>query len=150
MPRIVREAELTWQGSVARGSGTIGAASSGAFTELPFSLPSRVARTQGKTSPEELLAGAHGACFGMSLANELGQVGVEVERLELRCTITMDEVVGQGHEIVHSAIAAAVTGTGIDDAVLEAARVAADEGCPFSRMLKAAGAGVEITATRGG
>jgi lipoyl-dependent peroxiredoxin len=147
MPRIVREAELSWDGSLARGAGHLTAATSGAFEALPFSLPSRVADPEGKTSPEELLAAAHGACFTMSLGGELARAGATVEHLDVRCTITMDEVEGKGHEIVHSALVATVGGTGLDESVLAAAATAADEGCPFSRLLKAAGAGVDVTAT---
>lgn len=149
MPRIVREAELSWDGTLSRGAGHLTAASSGAFEALPFSLPSRVASPEGKTSPEELLAAAHGGCFTMSLAGELAKLGATVEHLHVHCTITMDEVVGVGHQIVHSAIVATASGEGVEPA-LAAAAVAADEGCPFSQLLKAAGAGVEITATGGG
>ena len=103
MPRIVREAGITWEGNVARGSGAITAASSGAFTALAYSAPTRIGNPEGKTSPEELLAAAHGGCFTMSLASELTQGGTPPERLEVRCVITMDEVEGKGHQIVHSA-----------------------------------------------
>ena len=59
MPRVQREANVTWAGNVARGSGTI-TAGTGAFDELPYSLAARIERPDGKTSPEELLAAAHG------------------------------------------------------------------------------------------
>ena len=71
MPRIVREAEIEWEGNVARGVGAISAASSSAFSGLPYTVASRIAVPEGKTSPEELLAAAHGGCFTMSLASEL-------------------------------------------------------------------------------
>ena len=116
MPRIVREAELSWDGTLSRGAGHLTAASSGAFEALPFSLPSRVASPEGKTSPEELLAAAHGGCFTMSLAGELAKLGATVEHLHVHCTITMDEVVGVGHQIVHSAIVATASGEGVEPA----------------------------------
>ena len=59
MPRIERKAQIVWEGNVARGAGSITAAS-GAFTDLPYSLPSRIGQPEGKTSPEELLAAAQG------------------------------------------------------------------------------------------
>ena len=71
MPRIVREADVAWEGNLARGHGVISAASSGAFIGLSYSLPTRVGDNEGKTSPEEMLAAAHGGCFTMSLAGEL-------------------------------------------------------------------------------
>ena len=58
MPRIERSAEVVWEGNVARGRGLISAAT-GAFTELPYTLATRVGNPEGKTSPEELLAAAH-------------------------------------------------------------------------------------------
>ena len=70
MPRIERTAEVIWEGNVARGLGAI-SAGTGAFSDLPFSLPTRIGQAEGKTSPEELLAAAHAGCLSMSLASEL-------------------------------------------------------------------------------
>lgn len=145
MPRIQREADVRWDGSLSRGEGTLDAASSGAFEGLGFSLPSRVSAPGGKTSPEELLAAAHGGCFTMSLAGELSGAGTPPGHLDVHCTITMDEVEGGGHQIVHSAIAVTATVPGLDEETLAAAAREADEGCPFSTLLRKAGAGVEIT-----
>lgn len=149
MPRIVRDAAVTWTGSMARGRGEISAGSSGVFTALPYSFPTRIGSPEGKTSPEELLAAAHGGCFAMSLANELGALDVVVEQIEVRCTITMDEVEGRGHEIVHSAIVAGARGDGLDAETLDRAIEAADAGCSFSVMLRASGAVVEATKEEG-
>ena len=146
MPRIVREAALTWQGNPARGSGTITAASSGAFEALPYTLASRIAIPEGKTSPEELLAAAHGACFTMSLASELTKAGTPPERLEVRCVVTMDEVEGKGHQIVHSEIDAHGTVPDCDEAGFAQAAEAADAGCPFSALIRAS-ATVGVSAT---
>ena len=74
MPRIERTAKIGWHGNLARGDGLL-SAETGAFTELGFSLPTRIGQPEGKTSPEELLAAAHGGCFAMSLASELSQLG---------------------------------------------------------------------------
>jgi lipoyl-dependent peroxiredoxin len=150
MPRIVREAEVTWTGTMARGNGAITAATSGAFVGLPYSFPTRIGNPAGRTSPEELLAAAHAGCFSMSLAGELSNAAIPPERLEVRCTITMDEVQGKGHLIVGSEIVAHASGPGIDDASLAKPAVAADLGCSFSTLLRAAGASVEITTTTGG
>lgn len=148
MPRIVREAEIVWEGSVARGAGVVRAASSGAFA-LPTTIASRVGDPEGKTSPEELLAAAHASCFVSSLGSELARAGTPPERLDVRCTITMDEVGEQGHRIVDSTIRAAGTVPGCDQAGFEDAARAADQGCPFSALIKAS-ATVTIEATLGG
>jgi len=146
MPRIVREAAASWEGNVARGAGGLDAVSSGAFTALPFSLASRIGSPEGKTSPEELLGAAHAGCFTMSLASELTQAGTPPERLDVRCVITMDEVEGKGHQIVHSEIEAHGTVPGCDDAAFAQAAEAADAGCPFSALIRAS-ATVAVSAT---
>src|SRR4029078_1336704 len=83
MPRVQREANVTWEGNVARGSGAISAAT-GAFDSLPYSLASRVEKPDGKTSPEELLAAAHAACYAMSLAGELAAKGSAPDHVDVR------------------------------------------------------------------
>ncbi|HXF97648.1 MAG TPA: OsmC family peroxiredoxin [Gaiellaceae bacterium] len=138
MPRIVREAEIVWEGSVARGQGVVRACSSGAFA-LPTTLASRVAEPGGKTSPEELLAAAHAACFATSLGSELARAGTPPERLEVRCTVTMDEVQGAGHRIVASAITARGWVPGADAEGFAQAAREADSGCPFSALIRASG-----------
>jgi osmotically inducible protein OsmC len=147
MPRIERTSTITWDGNVARGAGTITAATSGAFDALPFSLPTRIGQAEGKTSPEELLAGAHGGCITMSIASELTQAGTPPGRLDVTCTIVMDEVEGQGHQIVASHVEAVVAADGLDADALPAIVEKADKGCPFSQLLERAGANVQVTAT---
>ena len=146
MPRIERTSRTTWDGNVARGTGTITAVDSGAFTELPFSLPSRIGQAEGKTSPEELLAAAHAGCITMSLASELTQAGTPPGHLDVTCTIVMDEVEGQGHQIVGSNVEAVVALDGLDETALAAVVEKADGGCPFSQLLKRAGAEVHVSA----
>ena len=136
MPRIVREAEIDWEGTTARGSGVVRAASTGSF-ELSATIASRIDVIEGKTSPEELLAAAHATCFVTSLGSELARLGNPPERMHVRCTITMDEVEGAGHRIVSSDIAARAVVPGADEATLAAAAEAADAGCPFSALIRA-------------
>ena len=145
MPHIERTAHVGWDGNLARGAGTLDA-ESGAFARLPFSLPSRVGDPGGKTSPEELLAAAHGGCITMSLAGELTSAGTPPGRLDVAVTIVMDEVEGQGHQIVESHVDFAVAAEGLDEAGLEDAVARADEGCPFSQLLKRGGAEVHVSA----
>ncbi len=148
MPRIVRVAEVAWEGSIARGAGSVVASSSGAFA-LPVTLASRIGEPEGKTSPEELLAAAHAACFATSLGSELARAGTPPEHLDVRCTITMDEVEGRGHLIVHSAIDATGVVPGCDEAGFAQAAEAADAGCPFSALIKAS-ATVSVNASMEG
>lgn len=135
MPRIVREAEIAWEGTTARGSGVVRAVSSGSF-ELPSTIASRVDLVAGKTSPEELLAAAHATCFVTSLGSELARMGTPPERMHVHCLITMDEVEGVGHRIVSSAITAHAVAPGADAASLAQAAEDADAGCPFSALVR--------------
>jgi lipoyl-dependent peroxiredoxin len=148
MPRIERFAEIEWEGNLARGQGLISAGSSGAFSGLAYSSATRIGDPEGKTSPEELLAAAHGGCFTMSLAGELTGKGHPPARLETSCRIVMDEVPGQGHQIVGSDVTVRATVAGIDESTFVDAVRLADEGCPFSALLKRAGATVTIDAAR--
>jgi osmotically inducible protein OsmC len=145
MPRIVREAEIAWEGTTARGSGVVTALSSGSFA-LETTIASRVGEPEGKTSPEELLAAAHASCFVTSLGSELARAGTPPERMLVRCTITMDEVEGAGHRIVASALSARGVVPGCDQAGFAQAAEDADAGCPFSALIKAS-ATVTIDAT---
>ncbi len=147
MPRIVRDADVAWEGNLARGHGALTAATSGAFIGLSYSLPTRIGDPEGKTSPEELLAAAHGGCFTMSRAGELTGAGTPPGRLDVHCRITMDEVEGRGHLIVHSALDVRADVPDVDEEAFAAAVDAAHQGCSFSSLLRDAGVGIDITTT---
>jgi lipoyl-dependent peroxiredoxin len=136
LPKVQREANVTWSGNLARGGGSI-TAGTGAFDELPYSLATRVERPDGKTSPEELLAAAHAACFTMSLAGELTNAGSPPEQLDVTATVTLDEVAGGSHRIVSSELLARARVTGLDPAAFQELAEAASAGCPFSALIEA-------------
>jgi lipoyl-dependent peroxiredoxin len=143
MPRIERTADISWEGNIARGTGRI-TGGTGAFVDLPFSLPARIGNPEGKTSPEELLAAAHGGCLTMSVVSELSQSGTPPTRIETTVRIVMDEVVGEGHQIVGSQVMIQVHAEGGDEQTIAAAIERADAGCPFSTLLRKAGVRVSI------
>jgi lipoyl-dependent peroxiredoxin len=145
VPRVQREAQVTWQGNVARGSGNISAAT-GAFEGLPYSLATRIERPDGKTSPEELLAAAHAACFAMSLAGELARSGNAPEHLDVRAKVTLDEVEGGSHRIVASELLARARVKEMDGAALQRTAEAASAGCTMSALIEASGT-VTVNAT---
>jgi lipoyl-dependent peroxiredoxin len=150
MPRIVREAAITWTGTTSRGSGVVRAASSGAF-ELPITLASRIADPEGKSSPEELIAAAHASCFVTSLGSELARAATPPEHMEVRCTITMDQIESGDHRIVSSHLAATAIAPGADAESLARAAEAADAGCPITALIRAsATVTVEATLEGGG
>ena len=141
MPHVERHAEVTWNGNLARGEGFI-TAPSGAFADLPYSAASRVAQRVETTSPEELLAAAHAGCFAMSLAGELRE---QDARIAVTANVVLDEVEGQGHRIVESQLTVRAKAPDLAQEAFDEAVRAADEGCPFSRLI-AAGAKVTIDA----
>jgi len=145
VPRIERRADVVWEGSLARGGGSL-TAGSGAFAGLGYSLPTRVGAPEGKTSPEELLAAAHGGCLTMGLAGELSGSDTPPGRLDVHCLVVMDELEGRGHQIVASHVEVVAAVEGLDDAALQAAVAKADEGCPFSELLRRAGCEVHVSA----
>ena len=149
MPRIVREAEIDWEGTTARGSGVVRAVSTGSFA-LASTIASRIQVESGKTSPEELLAAAHATCFVTSLGSELARLGIPADRMRVHCTITMDEVAGAGHRIVRSDIAARAVVPNAGSETFDAAVRAADEGCSFSALLRASATVTVEAALEGG
>ena len=124
-------AKTIWEGDLAHGSGTT-TPDSGAFDAVDVSWASRTERAAGKTSPEELLAAAHAACFCMGLAHELAEAGTPPERLEAEATI--DFVPGEGVKSSHITVNGRVTG--IDQDTFAKAADAAGEGCPISGALR--------------
>ena len=128
-----RHAEVSWQGSLIEGSGTIDQVGSGAFGPLDVTWASRTEDPAGKTSPEELIAAAHAACFSMSLAHALAEAGNEPERLGTSAEVTF--VPGTGI----TKIALEVTGRvpGLDEAGFKEAAEGAKQNCPVSQALAA-------------
>jgi lipoyl-dependent peroxiredoxin len=90
MATFSRHVDVDWTGSVMEGKGEA-KAGTGAFS-LPVSFPSRIGDANGKTSPEELMAAAHAACYAMALNGTIGRTeGVSVDRTAVRATITADK-----------------------------------------------------------
>jgi osmotically inducible protein OsmC len=71
----IRRATATWQGDLLSGSGNVSADTSKAFGPLPVTWASRTEEHEGRTSPEELVAAAHAACYSMAFANILAMDG---------------------------------------------------------------------------
>ena len=130
-----RQARAIWKGDLAKGAGTVTAASSWKFTSLPVSWAARTEAPHGQTSPEELLAAAHASCFCMALSAGLAKDGTPPEQLDVTATVTFDKI-GDSWTVVSSALDLQATVPGIDEAGLAKAAEAAKDGCPISRALK--------------
>jgi lipoyl-dependent peroxiredoxin len=136
-----RHAEVTWQGSLLEGSGTIERVGSGAFGPLDVTWASRAEQPDEHTSPEELIAAAHAACFSMALSQELAQAGSPPERLDTSATVTF--VAGTGITKVALAVRGRVPG--VDEDGFRRAAEAAKDGCPVSQALAGVGE-INVTA----
>jgi osmotically inducible protein OsmC len=131
----IRRAEATWSGALTTGSGVVSAVSSGAFSSLPVSWAARTETSDGRTSPEELVAAAHAACFSMALSGALARAGTPPEQLDVSAEVTFDKVEA-GWRVVSSALTVRGRVPGISAADFEAAAEANKDGCPISVALK--------------
>jgi osmotically inducible protein OsmC len=130
-----RTANTVWEGNLPKGKGVLTLAS-GATGELPVTWASRSEkRSEGKTSPEELVAAAHASCFSMALSNILSEGGHEPERLEVSSTVSFD-MVDDAPTVTTSKLTVRGRVPGIDESgFMEAARDA-EQNCPISRAIK--------------
>jgi lipoyl-dependent peroxiredoxin len=128
-----RTAHVTWSGSLMDGSGTITSVDSGAFGPLDVTWAARTEDSEGLTSPEELIAAAHAACFSMALSHGLAQGGTPPDKLEVDATVTF--VPGTG--ITKSALAVRASVPGIEEAAFLEEAENAKENCPVSKALAA-------------
>jgi len=126
-----RKAQVTWEGDLMTGKGRIETVTSGAFGGLDVSWPARSEEPGGLTSPEELIAGAHAACFSMALSSGLAQAGHAPEKLETSATVTFQP----GEGITKIALEVVGRVPGMDEAEFEQAAAQAKENCPVSKAL---------------
>jgi lipoyl-dependent peroxiredoxin len=126
-----RTARVTWSGDLTSGAGTIESVGSGAFASLPVTWASRAEQPEGRTSPEELIAAAHAACFSMALSNVLAKQGSAPEHLDVEAKVTF--VPGTG--ITASALSVRARVPGLDADAFRAAAEDAKENCPVSQAL---------------
>jgi osmotically inducible protein OsmC len=133
MPIARREAEVLWEGSLARGTGMLKSGSS-ALDGLAVTWAARTERPDGKTSPEELIAGAHASCFAMALALVLGDDGAPPERLAVSAACTLDEVDG-APRITSVELAVRAVVPGLDAGKFEQIVGRAADLCPVSNAL---------------
>ena len=126
-----RRADVVWQGSLMEGSGKVTKTGSGALPELPVTWASRAESPDGRTSPEELIAAAHAACFAMALSHALAEAGNPPEQLETSATVTFEPGTG----ITKSTLTVTGRVPGLDEQAFREAAEGAKEGCPVSGAL---------------
>jgi len=129
-----RTAQVTWRGSLLEGSGSIDSRTSGAFGGLGVTWKARSEDEHGGlTSPEELIAAAHAACFSMALSAGLARADTPADELRTSATVTFQP----GEGITHIALTVEGKVPGIDGVAFEEAAEAAKENCPVSQALAA-------------
>jgi osmotically inducible protein OsmC len=133
MPAI-RRADAHWSGSLTAGSGVVSASTSEAFADLPVTWASRTESADGRTSPEELIAAAHAACFAMAFSGALARAGTPPDRLDVSAEVTFDKL-EVGWRIVSSALTVVGAVPGISGEDFRAAAEATKDGCPVSNAL---------------
>ncbi len=133
MASFDRHADVTWHGGLMDGKGEA-KAGTGAFT-LPVTFASRIQEPEGRTSPEELMAAAHAACYAMALNATLGRKQASAERTEVTATISAE--LGQGITIKTSKLTVTVYGLkGLDASQFEAVAQEAERNCPVSNAYR--------------
>jgi len=127
-----RNASTHWEGTLFEGAGKVTLESSGTGT-YDVSWASRAEDSNGKTSPEELIAAAHSSCFSMALSNGLAKAGTPATSLDTSAAV--DFVPGTGITEIRLTVKAVVPGMSEEDFV--AAAEGAKVGCPVSQALAA-------------
>src|SRR2546421_12770470 len=103
---------------------------------MPISWASRTSAHDGKTSPEELLAAAHAACFSMAFSARLGKNGTPATKLSVKVEVTFDNPGGAGWKVAKSHITVEGDVPGIDAAKFAELAEDAKENCPISVAIK--------------
>jgi osmotically inducible protein OsmC len=135
------EGKAVWNGDLFGGSGEVSLVSSGAAGPLPVSWASRTEAANGKTSPEELIATAHAACYSMAFSNMLAQAGHTADQLDTTAVATFART-DAGMRITTMELSVVGQVPGIDEAQFLELADAAKDGCPVSNALAG---NVEIT-----
>lgn len=136
-----RTSRTAWNGTLETGEGQVELSSSKLAT-FDVSFPKRAADdANGATSPEELLAAAHSACYAMQFSAVLGAAGATIEQLDVKADVSLGADPAGGFRLTGILLTVRGEVTGVDEATFLSAAQDAKNGCPLSKALT----GVEIT-----
>lgn len=142
MANVERSAEATWNGDLSSGSGLV-EFTSGAFPNAPVTWASRTESSDGKTSPEELVAAAHASCYAMAFSHVLANGGHKPDHVHVTATVGFGpKAGGGGFEVKSSALNVRGKVAGLDQATFEKLAAEGEQGCPISNALRG---NIEIT-----
>jgi len=145
MPMAQRTATCRWSGDLASGNGVVTGASGG-LGDLPVTWASRTQRSEGLTSPEELIAAAHASCFSMALSHGLTEQGNPPAELHVSATVTLDLIDGVP-TVTNSDLVVSGSVPGLDAGGFLQAATDAGKNCPISRALGTLDISVSATLT---
>lgn len=126
----VRSAQAHWAGSLMEGKGEVEFLNS-SLGSVEVDWRNRAGESEGKTSPEELIAAAHSACYSMALSHALAGNGTPPVAVDTRADVTF--VPGEGITGIVLTVRASVPGLGADD--FQRFAQEAKTGCPVSAAL---------------
>ncbi len=129
-----RTAEANWSGNLKDGGGSVTATTSGIFSDQAITWKARTEKSEGMTSPEELLAAAHASCYSMAVSHELSQAGLVPDKVNVSVEVVADKT-DAGWTVVSSTITVRAKVPGADLATFNEKAEAAKDGCPISRAL---------------
>ena len=136
-----RTARTGWTGTLQEGGGKVELTSSKLAT-FEVSFPRRAAdEAGGYTSPEELIAAAHSACYAMALSGEIGRAGGTPQALDVQADVSLGPDPAGGFKLTGIKLTVRGEVDGISAEKFAAAAQAAKAGCPVSKALT----GVDIT-----
>ena len=130
-----RSASAVWHGGLKDGKGTI-STQSGTLKDTQYSFSTRFENGVG-TNPEELIAAAHAGCFSMALSGQLTAAELPPKSIETTAVVTLEKT-DAGFTVTKIHLTTKATVPGIDKAKFDELATKAKEGCPISRLLKAA------------
>jgi osmotically inducible protein OsmC len=134
MATFSRTATVDWAGSIMEGKGAV-KAGTGAFT-LPVTFPARIGEPGGHTSPEELMAASHAACYAMALNATIGRKNGSAARTVVTATVSADKT-DAGIKLTSSKLKVTAEGLqGIDKSQFAEVAREAEGKCPISNALR--------------
>ena len=133
MPKpIVNKASAVWNGDLFSGSGRTTLETSG-LAGFDVNWKARAEESGGVTTPEELIAAAHAACYSMALSNVLAKNGTPPAQLDTTAAVTF--VAGSGITEIHLTVRGQAEGVSAED--FQRLAEEAKTGCPVSQALSA-------------
>jgi osmotically inducible protein OsmC len=135
---------VVWRGELKSGTGSLHF-EQGAGGELPLLWPGSDAYGPGATTPEELTAAAHAACFTMTLAHTLARDGHRTRKITATAHVTFG-VADHVRVIRRSELEVTVDADGLDESQLNQAAEIAGRYCPVSNTLRAGGVELDVAA----